>query len=91
MSQQLQLFVVPLVRRQQSTVDKEPQEYQMLVHLFGGASSPSCVNLTLKKTTEDNKAFDAVTFEAIKQNFYVDCFCPVAADSQAVHIAELLS
>ena len=31
-----------------------PEEYQMMVHLFGGISSPSCANFALKKTAEDN-------------------------------------
>ena len=76
---------------------KEPEEYQMLVHLFGGASSPSCANYALKKTAEDNKeAFDAFTIDTVKRNFYVDdCLRSVETDSQAVHIAgqlrELLS
>ena len=30
---------------------KEPEEYQMLVHLFDGASSPSCATYALKRTT----------------------------------------
>lgn len=30
-------------------------EYQMLVHLFGAVSSPSCANYALKKTAEDNE------------------------------------
>ena len=59
---------------------KDPEEYQMLVHLFSGASSPSCANFALKKTAEDNKAaFDAITVETVKQNFYVnDCLKSVA-------------
>ena len=33
-------------------LDKDPEEYQMLVHLFGGASSLSCTNFALKKTAD---------------------------------------
>ena len=60
-------------------LNKDPEEYQMLVHLFGGASSPSCANFALKKTAEDNKAaFDTITVETVKQNFYVDdCYSEV--------------
>ena len=48
-------------------LNKDPEEYQMLAHLFGGASSPSCANFALKKTAEDNKAaFDAITVETVK-------------------------
>jgi hypothetical protein len=32
-----------------------PEEYQMMVHLFGSISSPSCANFALKKTAEENK------------------------------------
>ena len=69
----------------------------MLVHLFGGASSPSCANYALKKTADHNREdFDAATVETVKQNFYVDdCLCSVATDTQAVPLAgqlrELLS
>ena len=67
---------------------KDPEEYQMLVHLFGGASSPSCANFTLKKTAEDNKAaFDTITVETVKRNFYVnDCLKSVATNPGAVRL-----
>ena len=32
------------------------QEYQMTVHLFGAASSPSCCNFALKQTAEDTES-----------------------------------
>ena len=76
---------------------KDPEEYQMLVHLFGGASSPSCANFALKKTAEDNKAaFDAITVETVKRNFYVDdCLKSVATNPEATRLVgelrELLS
>ncbi|KAK3741782.1 hypothetical protein QZH41_001556 [Actinostola sp. cb2023] len=48
-------------------MEREPQEYQMSVHLFGGASSPSCANYALKKTAEDNKDyFDHETVQTVK-------------------------
>ena len=54
-------------------LDNEPQEYQMGVHLFGGASSPSCANFALKKTAQDNKnEFDLETIKTVECNFYVD-------------------
>ena len=34
----------------------EPQEYCMVVHLFGAASSPRCCNYALKHTTDDNES-----------------------------------
>ena len=30
-------------------------EYQMLVHIFGPASSPSCASYALRKTAQDNR------------------------------------
>ena len=33
---------------------REPAEYRMEVHLFGGTSSPSCASFCLKTTAEDN-------------------------------------
>ena len=45
-------------------LDNQPEEYQMRVHLFGGASSPSCVNFALKRTAEDNiEGFDPETMK----------------------------
>ena len=34
-------------------LNKEPEEYQMLVHIFGAASSPSCSCYALLQTAED--------------------------------------
>ena len=69
-------------------LNKDPEEYQMLVHLFGGASSPSCANFALKKTAEDNKAaFDTITVETVKRNFYVDdCLKSVVTNPGAVRL-----
>lgn len=53
-------------------LDNQPEEYQMRVHLFGGASSPSCANFALKRTAEDNKDYDPQTIETVKRNFYVE-------------------
>ena len=51
-------------------LESQPEEYQMRVHLFGDASSPSCANVALKKTAEDNKAdFDPETVKTVKRNF----------------------
>ena len=50
-----------------------PEEFQMMVHLFGGISSPSCANFALKKTAEDNRnEFDSETVNTLERNFYVD-------------------
>ena len=73
-------------------LDSQPKEYQMRVHLFGGASSPSCANFALKKTAEDNKGdFDVYTIETVKQNFYVDdCLKSVPTDQAAINLTDQL-
>ena len=60
----------------------------MFVHLFGGASSPSCANYALKRTAEGNKEdFDAVTIATVKRNFYVDdCLKSVPTDPKDVKL-----
>ena len=40
-----------------SDLSAEPEEYQMVVHIFGATSSPSCANFALRKTA-DNIATD---------------------------------
>ena len=52
---------------------KEPEEYCMTVHLFGGGSSPGCSNFALKCTAEDGEnEFGVKAAETVKKNFYVD-------------------
>ena len=68
----------------------------MLVHLFGGASSPSCATSCVKRSTDGNKDFDAVTIATVKRNFYVDdCLKSVPTNPKAVKLVgelrELLS
>ena len=54
-------------------MDKEPEEFQMLVHLFRGVSCPSCANYALRKTTDENaEHFDKETIQTVKRNFYVE-------------------
>ena len=66
-------------------MDKEPEEFQMLVHLFGGVSSPSCANYALQKTADDNaEHFDEDIIQTVKRNFYVnDCLKSVEDNQQA--------
>jgi len=35
-------------------ISRDLEEYRMKVHLFGAVSSPTCANLALRKTAEDN-------------------------------------
>jgi hypothetical protein len=48
-------------------------EYQMLVHIFGASSSPSCANFALRRTAEDNeREFGSMTTDSLRNNCYVD-------------------
>ncbi|XP_068680362.1 uncharacterized protein [Montipora foliosa] len=73
-------------------LQSEPEEYQMLVHLFGATSSPSCASFALRQTAEDNKNdFDPVTMETVQRNFYVDdCLKSVETEEKANKLQEEL-
>ena len=64
----------------------------MNVHLFGGASSPSCSNFALHKTAEDHSGqFSSQAVETVKRNFYVDdCLKSVASERVAIQLAKEL-
>ena len=65
------------------------EEYQMVVHLFGAASSPSCSNFALRKTAEDNSQhFPEAVVSPVKNNVYVDdCLKALPSDEEASHHA----
>ena len=73
-------------------MDKEQEEFQMLVHLFGGVSSPSCANYALQKTADDNaEHFDEDTIQTVRRNFYVDdCLKSVEDNQQASRLVNQL-
>ncbi len=73
-------------------LDRAPEEFQMNVHLFGGASSPSCASFALRKTAEDYKTeFDPITAETVRRNFYVDdCLKSLQSDAKAIQLASQL-
>lgn len=51
----------------------ETYTLQMLVHIFGAKSSPTCANYALKRTARDNQQhFDPLTVETVLKSFYVD-------------------
>ena len=64
------------------------EEYQMMVHLFGAASSPSCASFTLLQTAEENKNdFSQDTINTVRRNFYVDdCLKSVRSEDQAIQL-----
>ena len=53
--------------------NNQPIDHQMSVHVFGGASSPSCSNYALKRTAIDNEVhLGPETSKTLMKNFYVD-------------------
>ena len=54
-------------------LDRQPEEYQSGVHLFGAVSSPSCANFALRKAVDNNlQQFDSEAINTVKRNFYID-------------------
>ena len=54
-------------------IAKEPVDHQMLVHIFGATSSPSCASYALRKSATDNASdFDKLTVSTVLNDFYVD-------------------
>ena len=52
---------------------REPEEYHMAVHLFGGVWSASCANYGLQRTAKDNSDdFDREVTRSVEKSFYVD-------------------
>lgn len=71
---------------------KQPKVYQMLVHLFGATSSPSCAAYALKRTATDNAgSFDRDVAATVERNFYVDDLLKsVDSEDKAVKLASEL-
>ena len=58
---------------QNGDLTSPPDEYKMVVHVFGATSSPSCTSFCLRKTAEDNeREFSAEIVNTVRRNFYVD-------------------
>ena len=74
-------------------LSKAPEEYQMLVHVFGATSSPSCTSFCLKKTAEDNKdKFPMDIVQTVNRNFYVDdCLKSMRTSDDARRLVSQLS
>ena len=72
---------------------KEPTEHQMLVHLLGATSSPTCSNFRLRKTAHDNRRdFDTEIVHTVERNVYVDdCLKSVRTTGKAVEVANQTS
>ena len=66
----------------------DPVEFQMVVHLFGSTSSPSCANYALRQTAEDARgSFNDEAINTVLRNMYVDdCLKSVKTGDQAVSL-----
>ena len=67
-------------------LEETPASYQMLVHIFGAKSSPSCANFCLQQTALDfAHLYDPTILEIVCNNFYVDdCLFSVSSVEEAI-------
>ena len=72
--------------------NNDPEDYQMLVHLFGATSSPSCANFGLKQTADDNQEmFSEEAVRTLRRNFYVDdCLKSIKGETKAISLVSEL-
>ena len=57
----------------EGNLEKEPVDYEMCVHLYGGVSSPSCSNFALtRKAVDAEKGYGSEVAMTLRRNFYVD-------------------
>ena len=64
-------------------MQRPPDVYQMLVMIFGAASSPCMANYVLRRTALDNyggTVFSTETIEAVEKSFYMDDFLKSVCD-----------
>ncbi|XP_015761459.1 PREDICTED: uncharacterized protein LOC107340608 [Acropora digitifera] len=74
-------------------LNSDPAEHQMLMHLFGPTSSPSCANFGLRRTADDNQdVFSKEVIDTVRRNFYVDdCLKSVRDEVKAIPLVPDLS
>ena len=66
-------------------LNSEPEEHQMMVHLFGATPSPSCANFGHWQTAEDNQQeFSKDAVDSVKNNLYIEG-CSRQCQEQLVH------
>ena len=77
---------------QDGDYEQSPEEYEVLVHLFGATSSPSCAGFCLPKVAEEFEGeFDPETIQTIRRNFYVDdCLKSVKDTEKAIQLIKEL-
>ena len=55
------------------SIEDRPEDYKMLVHIFGAKSSPCCAVKALNKTAQDNEDnYPQEVVQTVRRNFYVD-------------------
>ena len=71
---------------------REPEEYHMAVHLFGGVWSATCANYGLQRTAKDNSNdFDLEVARSVEKNFYVDDYLKsVESHEKAISLVDQL-
>ena len=71
----------------ENDLSKEPEEFKMVVHVFGATSSPCVADFALQKTADDNKEFGKIVIDTVKRNFYVDdCLKAVCDEKEGMQI-----
>ena len=69
----------------ENPLNKKPDTYQMVAHIFGATDSPCCANHALKTTVRENmENFQPETIESILTSFYVDDFLKSVIDEPQV-------
>ena len=67
---------------------KDPKQYRMTTHLFGGVWSPSAATFALKQLAEDGNESSDLATERVKHNFYVDdCLKSVPDEDTAIALS----
>lgn len=69
------------------SIEQDPVDHRMLVHLFGAVSSPSCASFALRRTAKDNPHIRSQVTDTIMNNFYVDdCLSSLPTVQDAVQL-----
>ena len=74
-------------------IDEKPEDYQMLVHLFGATSSPSVCCWALRQTAiQYGETYDAKVLATVDRNFCVDdCLVSVDTNEEAKKLVKDLT
>ena len=77
----------------QGDLSATPEVRQIMVHLLGVTSSPSCAAFSLRQAAHDyGSKFDPDISNVTHHNFYVDdCLCSVSSVEEGVKIVTQLS